>query len=101
MIKSLFNKMGFLSSLAKALPIVKAISKETGLGKKGARLIGGALLGDTGANLAEQGVGLAGFRKGGKIRKLGKMPSMRIGGRVKKGSKAAKAKMAMLRNMKK
>jgi len=41
------------------------------------------------------------FRRGGKLRPLGRMPQMRIGGKVRKGSSAAKRKMAMLRAMKK
>jgi len=41
------------------------------------------------------------FKRGGKLRPLGRMPQMRMGGKVRKGSTAAKRKMAMLRAMKK
>jgi hypothetical protein len=41
------------------------------------------------------------LQKGGKLRPLGRMPSMRMGGKIRKGSAAAKRKMAMLRSLKK
>lgn len=40
------------------------------------------------------------MRMGGKLRPLGRVSQMRIGGKVRKGSAAAKRKMAMLRSMK-
>jgi hypothetical protein len=74
--------------------------------------LGGTVLGAAGSQIGEKYIPFAQggrlmvnptmqFRRGGKLRPLGRMPQMRIGGKVRKGSSAAKKKMAMLRAMKK
>lgn len=92
--------MGFFGNL-----IGKGLGGLAGglFGDKG-RSIGG----DVGGTLGSALIPFAGggrlmkpqFKRGGRLRPLGRMPQMRIGGKVRKGSAAAKRKMAMLRSMK-
>lgn len=63
--------------------------------------IGGSLIPFAGGGRISNPLGMMLLKKGGKLRPLGRMPQMRMGGKVRKGSTAAKRKMAMLRSMKK
>lgn len=66
--------------------------------------LAGGLFGDKGRDIGSKIGGTAGgflpFKRGGRIRKMGTMPSMRMGGQMRKGSPAMKRKMAKLRSMK-
>jgi hypothetical protein len=65
----------------------------------------GGLFGKKGRDIGSEIGGFGGkllpFKRGGKIRMIGTMPQMRMGGKLRKGSAGMKRKMAMLRSMKK
>jgi hypothetical protein len=72
-------------------------------GSKGREI--GAKIGGAGGNLLPFAGGgrlmPPQFRRGGRVRAMGTMPQMRMGGKLRKGSAKMKRKMAMLRSMKK
>jgi hypothetical protein len=73
--------------------------RSIGAGVGGA--LGGGLIPFAGGGRIFNPLGMMVLKKGGKLRPLGRMPQMRMGGKVRKGSAVAKRKMAMLRSMKK